>query len=108
MRRAPAAILSLLVSLPAAGSALVVLSAPPLSGLLPAFVERALAPAAELPFRLVARLPSGSLAARLFYGSFAPLPAIFGSAALAVHAALLGLPWLGLALLVASRARREA
>jgi hypothetical protein len=88
------------------GSALVVLASPPLVDALPAPLRSALQGAAAPFFNLVATLPSGSLASRLFYGSFAPLPALFGSAALTVHAALLGLPWAGLSLGLGRWSRR--
>ena len=107
-------LLILLLSLPAAGSAVIVLTVPPVSHVLPAAVAAALAPMADALFGLVARIPPGSLAGRLFHGSFAPLPALFGQGALAAHAVLLGLPWLllawwaGRATAYAPRRRRAA
>src|SRR5688500_2690580 len=92
-RAACARVLAFLLSLPAAGSALVVLTVPPVSLVLPAALVQALRPGAAFVFDLLARLPPESLPGRVFYGSYAPLPALFGSAALATHAALLALPW---------------
>jgi hypothetical protein len=68
----------------------------------------ALRPASTAVFEAIARLPPDSLPGRLFYGSFAPLPGLVGENALALHAALLGLPWLGLAVLVGRRLARPA
>ena len=56
-------------------------------------------------FGLVARLPPDSLAGRAFYGSYAPLVPWFGASALAVHAAILGLPPAALALTLACHRR---
>jgi hypothetical protein len=101
MRRA----LALLFCLPALPSAIVVLSVPPVSRALPAPVLAALQPAAGWLAGLVARLPPGSLGGRVFYGSYAVLAPLAGANALALHAALLGLPWLALAWLLSHRAR---
>jgi len=107
MRRAPVVrILVPLLCLPAAGSAIIVLSVPPLSRFVPAPVESALRPIAAWLFALIAQLPADSLPGRLFYGSYAPLPAIFGANALAVHSALLALPPVALAVALPWWARR--
>lgn len=106
MRRASGLrLLALLLALPAVGSASVVLTLPPVADVLPPPLVRALAPLSDALFGLVARLPPDSLAGRLFHASFEPLPALFGQGALAAHAALLGLPWLLLALACAAATR---
>ncbi|MCA1814551.1 MAG: hypothetical protein LC624_11490 [Halobacteriales archaeon] len=107
MRRAIAVPLALLLSLPAGGSVLVILASPPLSGMLPPAFEAWLRPAADAVFRIVAGIAPESLPGRVFYGSFAPLPALFGPGALAVHAALWGLPWAALALVIGLAGRRR-
>jgi hypothetical protein len=100
--------LALLASLPALGSALVVLTVPPVSRLLPGELVAALRPASSWTFDLVGRIPPESLAGRAFYGSYEMLVPLFGVGALAAHSALLGLPWLalGLALAFARPSRR--
>jgi hypothetical protein len=98
--------LALVLSLPAGASAAVVLTSDPVAGWLPPAVVDAVRPVAAAVFGLTARLPPDSLPGRLFYGSFAPLPALVGSAALAVHAMLLGAPWAVLAALAARHALR--
>lgn len=103
MRRAPAAFLSLLCSLPIAGSALVILAVPPISGLLPAALRSLARDAAALPFRAIAALPPDSLLGQLFYGSYDLLVPLFGASALAVHSALLALPFLAAAIWLARR-----
>jgi hypothetical protein len=107
-RTAAAWVVGLALSLPAAASAAVVLTVPPLGPLLPGPVEAALRPFAAQVFALTERLDPASLAGQLFYGSFAPLPALVGGAALALHAALLGAPWGLAAWLVARRLARPA
>lgn len=103
MRRAPATLLSLLCGLPVVGSALVILAVPPISGLLPAALRSLARDAAALPFRATAALPPDSLAGQLFYGSYDLLVPIFGASALAVHSALLALPFLVVAIWLARR-----
>ena len=106
MRRAPTAILSLFCSLPVVGSALVISSMPPVSHAVPAPLLAWIRQAAAVPFDIIASLPPGSVAGRLFYGTYEPLIPIFGAYALVVHSALLGLPWLIPAVWLARRALR--
>lgn len=96
------------MALPAAASAVIILVSPPVAAWLPGGVVEALRPAAMVLFRAVGQLAPGSLAGQVFYGTFAPLPALLGPAALAGHAALLGLPWAAAAALAARWALRGA
>jgi hypothetical protein len=105
-RRWVAALVGILASVPAWPSALVVLAMAPVARWLPPLLLDPLRRAAAVVFGAIARLPPSSLAGRLFYGSFAPLPALFGEASIAVHAALLGVPWLVLALVLARHLAR--
>lgn len=90
-----------MLAVPAAASAVIILVSPPVAAWLPGWAIEALRPAAAVVFRAVADLAPDSLAGQVFYGTFAPLPALLGSAALAGHAALLGLPWVVAAALAA-------
>lgn len=108
LSRQLAALVGVIVSLPAWASAVVILVTPPVAAWMPPAVGDLLRPAAVVVFAAIARLPPDSLAGQLFYGSFAPLPGLVGDAALALHAALLGLPWLGLAALVFRHFARPA
>jgi len=105
MRRALARLLGIAFSLPALGGALIALTTPPLSPILPRPVRQALAPMAGWLFSLVATLPPDSLVGRAFYGSYAPLARAFGADALAIHALLWSLPWLLVGLLLLRRGR---
>jgi hypothetical protein len=104
-RAALAWVVGLVLSLPAAASMAVVLTVPPLTAWVPAAVSATLRPLASLAFSAVGGLVPDSVLGQLFYGSFALLQG-FGPSALAVHAALLGLPWVALALLAAKRVAR--
>lgn len=104
MKRAPAALLASLLSLPAVGSAFVLLSMPPFSRWLPAPALAIVRDVAAIPFDLVASIPPDSLAGRVFYGTYEPLIPIFGAHALAAHSLLLSLPFLVAATLVARHA----
>lgn len=94
-------ILAAMLALPAVASAVIILVSPPVAAWLPEWASEVLRPAAGVVFRAVADLAPDSLAGKVFYGTFAPLPALLGPAALAGHAALLGLPWAAAAALAA-------
>lgn len=88
-----------LLSLPAWGSALILLTSHPVDAVVPDALERALAPLVDWLHEGPAKLPPGSAAARAFYGSFAWV-APLGASALAAHAALLASPWVVAVILV--------
>jgi hypothetical protein len=88
-------------------NAIVIVSVPPLSGLLPASFVGGLAPAAQILFLAIAQLPPGSLPGLVFYGTYEVLLPTFGSDALAAHAAALAVPWLMLGEWVARAGRRR-
>jgi hypothetical protein len=93
------------LSLPAAMSLAVILTVPPLVAWVPPALVAALQPVASMMFRATAALPPDSIPGVLFFGSFALLQG-FGANALALHAALLGLPWAAVAFLAARRIAR--
>jgi len=101
-------LLASFLCLPLAASALVILSAPPASRALSHAARHVVSALAAPVFDLIARLPPDSFGGRLFYGSYEALVPIFGSAALAVHAALLASPALLAAILLWRKPRRVA
>lgn len=105
MRRAPARLLGILCSLPPAGAALVILALPPVSRVLPDGIASLAQDLARPLFALVDAIPRDSVVGWIFYRSYDPLVPLFGSGAMAAHAALLALPWLALAIVGLRRGR---